>query len=308
MTRSTQHRSDQFRLRSVPRFSDAQCDTLFAKVLVNDVVTQGAALPPAVHFAYTQVQLDECYYLGRQVWKDGVNRGSFAALVTAIFCDRVPDAGCQVLFKHVRARFKLLRFAYAVFGSTKRYPPVLDAATKLMGAVQDNFRNERPIATAWNALLLRLLLTRLPYNRMQREVANFQVSTVTEFQNYQLSEIGAIRKSLEKSRFTGKDVHDLRKIISRQVAIFSCLSTLYPSNYHEQVLRYLSSLNGYMGSFHDTLVKRRFLDPVSYCTHEFALPAKIEAGLCAVARSYPDRPRLVGDTGSHGKLGQLQGT
>jgi hypothetical protein len=92
--------------------------------------------------------------------------------------------------------------------------------------------------------------------------------------------------NLVEEKVTGRVFHEMRKVISRQVALYDNLKTLYPSTYHQQLSRYLSTINGMMGSMHDELIAKHFDDSQDYESYTFEVPAQIRQRLIALTEKY----------------------
>ncbi len=278
---------------TTPAAHDAQpfpqdlCDALFAAVLVHDDIDPDAELPDAIHLDYSMEQLVNCYRISRQIWKEGVDRKVLSRIIRRIDRENPLTPEDQLQFKHVRARFKHLRAAYVLIADEHRHPAAFQALTAVMGFVQDAIKNGQGAAVRWWGLVLRLFLTRLPYALMTRKVDRFRPGSVASFQKYAGDEIGFIRSKLGSEELSSKEFHDMRKVISRQVALYDNLKVLYPSPYHRAVSRYLSTINGLMGSMHDELVVRKFRKPTGYYADTFVLPEKIRHRLLAFTQRFP---------------------
>jgi hypothetical protein len=87
----------------------------------------------------------------------------------------------------------------------------------------------------------------------------------------------------------------MRKVISRQVAMYDNLKTLYPSSYHRSISEYLSTINGLMGSKHDELIAKKFDKSQDYYTDTFVMPEEIKQRLIDLADKYnnPIRSSLI---------------
>lgn len=259
-------------------------------MLVHDEVDLDAGPPAAIHLDYAPEQFSRCFRLCRQLWRDGVDRADFGRMIARLASGRTLSAADRRAFKHVRARFKHLRFAYATYDRRHRYPRVLHWLVSLMGHLQDAFRNDRAAAVVRLARLLRLFLTPWPYRLVADEIDRFEPSSTAALRRYVGDQVAAIRRAIARPAVTPKAFHELRKIISRQVAFYDTLKTLYPSGYHDQVSRYLSTINGLMGSLHDTLIERRLRGELDYHADAFALPEEIRQRLATLADRYPTEP------------------
>ena len=271
-----------------PPFTAEQCEALFAAVLVHDDIYPNAELPDAIHLDYDQEQLTRCYRICRQVWEEGVGREGLSAITRKIYTDHALGPEDQLFFKYVRARFKHLRAAYAAIDEEHRPPGAMQAMTAVMGFLQDAFKNNRVAAMSWWAVVLRLFLTRFPYALVTRSVDGFRPGNAESFRRYVNDEIRFIRLNLAKEAITSKEFHEMRKVISRQVALYDNLKILYPSPYHHAVSQYLSTINGMMGSMHDKLIVQKFERSHGYYADTFDLPGEIRQRLLALAERYPE--------------------
>lgn len=270
------------------RFTAEQCDALFAAVLVHDDVYPDARLPDAIHLDYDQEQLTRCYRICRQVWAEGVDRAALGAIIRKIYRHRSLGPEDQLSFKYVRARFKHLRAAYAAIDERHRPPGAFQTMTAVMGFLQDAFKHNRVAAMSGWAVVLRFFLTRFPYAWMTRSVDDFRPCDAESFRRYVNGEIGFIRLNLAEEQITSKQFHEMRKVISRQVALYDNLKILYPSPYHTDVCRYLSTINGMMGGMHDELIARKFESSTGYYADTFVLPNEIRQRLLALAARYAE--------------------
>lgn len=270
-----------------PRFPSEQCDALFAAVLAHDDIDLNATLPDAIHLDYTPEQLTQCYRICRQIWKDGVDRKALVGIVEKIYRQRSLSAEDQLLFKHVRAKFKHLRFAYVACDERHHYPRVFHWLTAAMGYLQDAFKNEQSATMGRMAIRTRLFLTYFVYSLITREIDQFRPSTTAAFQTYVHQQIGFLQLQLAKEKVTSKDFHEMRKVISRQVALYDNLKILYPSPYHHELSRSLCTINGLMGVMHDELIVKKFEKKQDYYANAFEIPEEIKRRLITLAARYP---------------------
>lgn len=262
------------------------CEALFAAVLVHDDIYPDAELPANIQLNYSQQQLGACYRICRQIWKQGVQRRDLSRIIGMIRRHHALAADDQLQFKYLRARFKHLRFAYAAFDNRHRYPRAFHWLTAIMGYLQDALKNGQAGAVNRSALLLRLLLMRLPFYLIGKEIDNFSPSTPETFAEYVNQQVDVIRSNLDMPRITSKAFHETRKVISRLVAIYDNLKILYPSSEHQNISQYLSTVNGLMGALHDELVAMKFSKTQDYDADAFAWPGDIQRRLVAIAASY----------------------
>lgn len=267
--------------------SNDQCDALFAAVLLHDTIDLDAPPPQRIDLDYTREQMLRCYQLSLQLWRDGIDQHAFAVVLAHAYTFRRLSEREQVYFKHVRAKFKHLRAAYAVCDQRHRYPLPFHWLISLMGYLQDALKNERDSATGRLALLLRCLWTDIAYRLVKRTLAAFRPSTAASFRDYVIHEMHFVREVLAKQGVTGKEFHNARKVISRQVAHYDNLNILYPSAYHREVSRYFNTLNGLMGNLHDDLVAGTVASAAKYHSDRFVIPEPIRQRLTALVACYP---------------------
>lgn len=269
-----------------PPFSAAQCDALFAAVLAHDDIRLDAGLPDAIHLDYSPDQLTQCYRICRQIWKEGVDRKALIEIIEKIYRHRSLSPEDQLSFKHVRAKIKHLRFAYVVCDERHRYPRMFHWMTAIMGNLQDAFKNEQHANVKRIAILVHFFLARFPYSLINKEIDKFQPTTTETFRQYVLGEISFIRLNLAKKAITSKEFHEIRKAISRLVALYDNLNTLYPSSDHHSISRYLSTINGLMGNLHDELIIKKFKKTQDYYADAFEIPVEIRLRLLALTERY----------------------
>lgn len=269
-----------------PPFSATQCDALFAAVLIHDNIDLNVTLPETIHLDYSQELLTECYRLCRQLWKEGVNRKVLLKLIKNLYWQRSLSPENQYSYYCIRAKIKHLRFAYVTFDERHCYPSKFHRMTRIMGDLQDAFKNKQFNAMRCPAIYLRFILSIFSYAFITREIDQFKPSTTESFRKYINDEINFIRLHLTKDKVTSKEFHEMRKVISRQVALYDNLKTLYPSDYHRSISQYLSTINGLMGSMHDTLIADKFKNTQDYYEASFEIPAEIKQRLMAFVDKY----------------------
>jgi len=267
-------------------FSDAQCDALFAAVLVHDQLYPDAILPDSIHLDYTSEQLNECFQLCQQLWQAGPNRQNLKEIIEKIYCQGELDATDQYAYYCMRAKIKHLRFAFVMFDERHIYPRIFHWMTAVMGHLQDVLKNAQHSSVKYAALLVKLFLSKPFYAMAAKEIEQFQPSSNESFRQYVLDEIHFIRMNLAKGPVTSHEFHEMRKVISRQVAMYDNFKTLYPSSYHQTISQYLSTLNGLMGSLHDELIAKKFDKTQHYYKDKFVMPEEIKQRLVKLASKY----------------------
>ncbi len=267
-------------------FSAEQCDTLFSAILVHDDIHLNAELPDAICLDYSQQQLRQCYQICLQLWEESADRKSLSLIAEKAFWRRRFNEADQLAFMQVRAKLKHMRFAYMTFDSHHCYPVNFHRLTRRMGQLQDTLKNGKDSAVMYLAIRLRIILTRLYYSFSTNEIECFQLCTPESFSQHVNNQIQFIRLRLSKNVITSKEFHEVRKVISQQVALYDNLKTLYPSPYHQSISLYLNTMNGLMGSKHDELIARKFNKKQEYESYTFKMPEEIRNRLTALTERY----------------------
>jgi hypothetical protein len=265
-----------------PLFTGDQCDALFAAVLIDDDIDAHTELPLVIRSDYPPELFSECFGLCQALWHSGYRRETLIALVERLIRDRDLDAADRLRFKYVRAKFKHLRYAFTLYSEDDGYPPMFDRMTIVMGHLQDAYRNRQPGAVLRQALLLRLVLTRLPQMRLARETAQVAARSTASFRAMLEKDKAGLIALLAQERVTGAEVHAARKIVGRQVSFYDTLRTLQPSADTFRMSRSLSAIHGLMGRLHDMLVLRRTEDRGAYDQERFVLPDAIRERIAAL--------------------------
>ena len=273
-------------------FSKKQCDLLFQAVLVHDDIYLDATFPENFHLNYTQHQISQCYKICRQLWQQGVNRSHLHSIFDKIMHDQHLSDDEKLTYQHIRHKCKHLRFAYLVCDENHHCPPSLYDLTRRMGKLQDTLKHKRPTSFRENFEEFKKvrklkIKTTIPFFTLVRwEINQFKPCSNESFKNYINSKIDFIRLHLAADEVSGKEFHEMRKVISMQVALFDNLKILFPSSYHEQVSQFLSTVNGMMGSFHDGLIVKKFQQKSHYFDDTFQLPEDIRTRLVTIVEAY----------------------
>ncbi|MEY3758933.1 MAG: hypothetical protein RIR39_424, partial [Pseudomonadota bacterium] len=216
---------DRNKLHQPTTFSTEQCETLFDAVLVHDELYPQATLPDAIHLDYTQEQLSQCYRICQQLWQEDLNRQALRQMVDKICRQGYLNKQDEYEYYCMRAKIKHLRFAHILFDKSHRYPRVFNLITAVLGHLQDVLKNAEHACVWPAAFLTRLFLSKPLYAIAVKEIVGFQPTTVDSFRQYIKNEINFIRLNLAKDKITGHEFHDMRKVISRQVAMYDNLKT-----------------------------------------------------------------------------------
>ena len=269
-------------------FSTAQCDALFSAVLVHDQLYPDARLPDSIHLNYTSEQLNECFQICQQLWQAGPNRQNLKQMIDKIYCHGELDDEEQYAYYCMRAKIKHLRFAFVMFDEKHVYPRIFHWMTAVMGHLQDVLKNAQHSSIKFAALLVKLFLSKPFYAMAANEIEQFQSSSVESFRKYVLDEIHFIRINLAKGPVTSHEFHEMRKVISRQVAMYDNFKILYPSAYHQSISQCFSTINGLMGSLHDELIAKKFDKTQHYYKDKFVMPDEIRRRLEELTSKYKE--------------------
>ena len=106
------------------RFPREQVDAFFAAVQINDVVDEKLIAPAGIPTWQPQERLADYHALCRQLWIEDLDRRCLRTVTMAGIAGRSPDPETLTRFKHVRAKFKQLRYA-----SSLRRPGLVRAAS-----------------------------------------------------------------------------------------------------------------------------------------------------------------------------------
>lgn len=269
------------------RSSQSRLDRLFDAILVNDVVDASVMLPETIRVDYPDTHLRDGFAISRDLWAAGFDSAALIDLVGKLGRDGAIDAQEQLWFKHVRAKFKHLRFAFVLYGRGHRCPATFKAVTTAMGHLQDAFRGRRRGAVTRHAAVLRLLLTRPALRLVDREISRIELADGADFRRFTMAQIDELRTMLARADLTGHQFHVARKIVSRQVSFHDDMRTIHPNPEHQMLSRYLSAINGLMGQFHDELVLRKTGGTLDYARETVAMPGDIRSRLTALVARYP---------------------
>jgi hypothetical protein len=261
-------------------------DALVSAIDVNDLIDLQAALPRAVTLDYPPERFIEGFRLSRQLWQLGFDRAGLIALAARLRRGETIDEAQRHWFKQVRARFKHLRFAFFLYSQRHRSPKMLSLVTLVMGELQDAVKVKGPAEVRQQASRLSFLLKAPTWRLLTREADRFVPSDAAGFRRFTLSEVASLQPLLSSPTIGAHAFHAGRKVISRQVSFHDDMRTLYPAEEHQTMARWLATLNGLMGQFHDDLVARNASGKFSYVRDTFALPDDIRGRLGELATLY----------------------
>jgi hypothetical protein len=235
-------------------FPRARLDAFFAAVLINDVVDAELVLPAGIPVHQPQGRLADYHALCRQLWIEGVDRTNLRQLSGMAIAGRSPDPETLTRFKHVRAKFKQLRYASTLLDQDYRTPLLLGAATAVMGQLQDAYRHHQLRQIRLHGLQLRILTTRPCLAWMGNTAAAFQPLPSRLFAERLGRDLDELAEQLASGPVSGKAFHAMRKIVSRHNSFWTAMTVIHPATSHHRLFRWMSAVNGMMGAMHDGLV------------------------------------------------------
>jgi len=263
----------------MPPYSEELIASLFTNIDADDVETPEAQLPQQVSFACTEAERRDSYMLSLQMLSDYVDRREFCRLISAIIRRRAASAAEIAAFRKMRSCFKHMRYSCANFDARHCYPRPLHKLTALMGDFQDVVINGQKGQILKLGLKLRLKLNSFSYRKLLRGLAAWQADNEAAYQKRLRQENAALAEFLRREplRGTGNELHNLRKIISRRVALNDTLRALRPSAEADATSLWLATLNGRLGDIHDRLVAESLAGKRDYKRDIFTPPAHIAA-------------------------------
>lgn len=238
------------------KFSNEVIARLFLAVDEDDVIDEHATLPQAVSFQCSQESIRDNYALCLQFWKDGFTRKDLLNLIIKQLKNGELSQKEQMQYKYIRARYKHLRFAQQLYRKRHQAGFLFSKMTVFLGRFQDGFRNKQEEVITFYGKILRRYHLNIPiWMFVHCSLRYSQLDTADGFLFYCREQMRTLRILVAKPLLTGKEFHDMRKIISQQVSYYDTLRAIDPTNHNAfQVSRFLSTINGLMGSRHDEMV------------------------------------------------------
>lgn len=274
---------------SSPGWETFPAETLHAlanAVEIDDVFDRHVTLPGPALLDCTQAQLRSCFALCWQFWNTDVVRSDLIHLVKALVRERDLDPPDRLQYKRIRAAYKEIRAALILYGAEHREPLLFRTTVRVLGRLQDAFRYRRHPAVRAYGLVLRFLLSPPMWKIAKQRVGRVAIDTAAGFESYRRQEVTRLKQLLERELFSGNEFHSMRKIISRQVAFHGTMRTLQPDETTYKTWRYLSAINGLMGTRHDEMVEQGISGRQDYRSAT-PLPHEIRWRLEAFVASYP---------------------
>lgn len=236
-------------------FSAQTEQRLFTAIDEDDVVDAHVSLPEVIDIRCTEQQIRDNYALCLQHWEDGFTRTELLRLVLKQLRNGDLSKQERQQFKYIRSRYKHLRFALRLYSQKHEGLYLFGKVTVYLGRFQDAFRNKNAAGVERYGKLLRMHLS-IPFWLMVRySLRHIRLASVEDFTTYRQQQMRELKQMIVKPELTGREFHDVRKIISQQVSFYDTLRSIEPDNQQAlQVSRFMAAINGIMGDKHDELV------------------------------------------------------
>ncbi len=268
-------------------FPQETLDALFQAVEMDDVVDPVVSLPDPIPATCTEEVMRRCFDLCVQFWLEGADRNQMRDLVnTLLFTGDLPQ-DARARYKHIRAAYKQMRFAVVLYDKRHKAPLLFRLTVAMMGHLQDAFRNRRRGAVMGHALMLRFMLSLPVWMLVRREIESVQIDDAAGFRAFNKAEFRRLKGWLESGSLNGHRFHMMRKVVSRQVSFYDVRRTLQPDDQVYRMSRFLSAINGLMGSMHDDLVEQAGAGQRDYNRDDFPMPRDIGDRLKALVARDP---------------------
>jgi hypothetical protein len=243
--------------QQMARFTVQERDDLFVKVLAHDDIYDDPQLPDVIPMAQDSAELFDCFTIVAKLFLDLSSMDLAREFMDMLVKYPAQTADNLAALKHPRARFKHMQFTYHLCSAQHRYPRYLHAATVVMGEVQDALRYGDLARAKRLGRLGRAMLSPIGQNWMKREICAFKTSMLPAYHDHIGQQMDVINGFLAKDQVTAHGLHTARKAISRLMAHYDNLTQLNPTPDRIATARFISTLNGLMGGYHDVLVKQK---------------------------------------------------
>ncbi|EHW5313043.1 hypothetical protein K3A10_003643 [Escherichia albertii] len=230
-------------------------ERLFIAVEEDDVVDAEVSLPPTITLRCTSDIIHDNYALCLKFWLDGVNRKELLRLTLKQAAGDELSTDERKQYKYMRARYKHLRFAQRLYLKKHQAGFLFGKTTVFLGRFQDGFRNGKKNIVSYYGNLLRVYLSSPVWWLVNYSLRHSQLESVNGFIAYRQAQMRMLKEIVSSPLLTGREFHDVRKIISQQVSYYNTLRSIDPENKEAlQISRFLAAINGLMGDKHDEMV------------------------------------------------------
>ncbi|MBJ3815720.1 hypothetical protein F9C28_12475 [Shimwellia pseudoproteus] len=237
------------------KFSAETEQRLFDAIDEDDVADEHVGLPAVIDLQCTEENIRANYGLCLQYWEDGFTRTELLRLVLKQLRNGGLSKQERMQYKYIRSRYKHLRFALRLYSKKHESRMWFSKTTVFLGRYQDAFRNKKQENVSFYGKLLRVYLSLPVWVLVRYSLRHIQLDSVKSFIAYRQQEMRNLQALIAKPLLTGREFHDVRKIVSQQVSYYDTLRSIDPGNQEAfQVSRFLAAINGIMGDKHDEMV------------------------------------------------------
>ncbi|WP_421356643.1 hypothetical protein [Pseudocitrobacter faecalis] len=249
------------------RFAPEVTRRLFTAVEEDDYVDAQVSLPPVIDLHCTPEIIQDNYALCLQFWEEGVTRQDLLDLTLKQASGVELSAAERLQYKYMRARYKHLRFAQRLYLQKHQAGFLFGKTTVYLGRFQDGFRNQKKDVIGFYGRLLRVYLSSPVWGLVRYRLRHSTLASVDNFVACRRSQMQTLKTIIARPKLTGREFHDVRKIISQQVSFYDTLRSIDPDNREAcQVSRFLAAINGLMGDKHDEMVADDMENRLAYET------------------------------------------
>ena len=240
---------------NLSKFTDDVERRLFIAIDEDDIADKQVSLPQRIDLACNEARIRENYALCLKYWEDGTSRMELLSLINKQLNRGVLTPDERKAYKYIRSRYKHLRFALMLYTHNHKVPYLFRKTTVILGRFQDALRNNNARLTARYGKLLNLMLSEPAWKMVNYSLRHIRTTSADKFVAYRHDQMRKLQQMISKRQLSGREFHDVRKIISQQVSFYDTLRSINPGNQEAwQVSRFMAAINGMMGDKHDELV------------------------------------------------------
>lgn len=237
------------------KFSAEAEQRLFTAIDEDDIADEHVSLPDTINLQCTEENIRANYGLCLQYWEDGFTRTELLRLVLKQLRNGGLSKQERMQYKYIRSRYKHLRFALRLYSRKHKAPLWFAKTTVFLGRFQDAFKNKNQEHINFYGKLLRVYLSIPVWMLVRYSLRHIRMESVKDFIAYRQQQMRDLQTLIAKPQLTGREFHDVRKIISQQVSYYDTLRSIDPANHEAlQISRFLAAINGIMGDKHDDMV------------------------------------------------------
>ncbi len=236
-----------------------------------------AQLPARISIHFGEENPESLFKIFLKIWQEG--EGDFLAEKAMLkkIAKRQPPSREEIAsLKFTRARFKQLRFAFSSFDKKHEYPPVLDQFTVAMGKIQDALAADASDTAAKLAKEILKKWDQSSLRKIEAEVDHFKPASKKSFYRWIAAQLDELESLLDKKTLSPRELHEARKVLARQNAVFFVLDAAVPTPETNATLNYLSAWNAKVGDFHDDLITQELNGTLDEKNAEVVFPKALK--------------------------------